>query len=227
MSSDRLLFERGLPHPSGEGHASPAPLAPPAAGAPPVPDLPWTYADDRVALLVRDPRTLFAYWDFAPDTITAALAGLDAPRIALRVWQLSGREPRLAVERDVVLDWRGYYVPALDPHHDYRAELVAISGDTVRALGRASNVASLPNLGPSPWIDDIFAAVPADAALPTPSLSNSGRRALADADKRLHGRAYELSGGGSHPPGPEDATSSRGLGEGFGGRSWSGTLVRR
>ena len=44
------------------------PLAPPKV---PIADLPWSYDDDRVVLLARDPRTLFAYWDMHPDTVAA------------------------------------------------------------------------------------------------------------------------------------------------------------
>src|SRR5437764_1474184 len=57
-------------------------------------ELPWAYGDARLVGLVRDPNTLFIYWDFSPHQIEQAFAGLGRARSAARASEdLSGRAP--------------------------------------------------------------------------------------------------------------------------------------
>jgi hypothetical protein len=189
----------------------------------PIPDLPWSYEDDRFVLLVRDPRTLFTYWDFRPATVRAAFEGLEPRRLVLRVWMVGVGEPRVFRETDVALDARGYYVQGCEPNRDYRLELVVLGGGLERTLGQPTNVASLPPDGPSAWVEDRLASIPLDVPLPAASLFALGRPGT-DPDRRMHLRAFDLSGG-PRVPGEEEGASSRFTGESA--RFWSGGYDRR
>src|SRR5512138_1742641 len=49
-------------------------------------ELPWAYGDARLVGLVRDPTTLFVYWDFSQQQIEQAFAGLGRSRAVLKLW---------------------------------------------------------------------------------------------------------------------------------------------
>lgn len=228
MSVDLRTTEEASPSgvrdglPSGIGREAQAPLVEPKV---PIADLPWAYEDDRVVLLARDPRTLFGYWDFHPDTVRRAADGLIEPRALLRLWRLGGAEPAVVREFEVSLEGRSYYLFDNEPNTDYRIELIFRgAGGDERLLGRHSNIATLPPNKPSAWVEDRFATVSLEGPLTPPIPHDPSRQS--EGERRLHGRAYELSGGEETPVGDE-ASSSRGIAQGFGGRSWSGTLVRK
>ncbi|ABS25322.1 DUF4912 domain-containing protein [Anaeromyxobacter sp. Fw109-5] len=129
-------------------------------------ELPWGYGDDAFVALPRDPRTLFLYWDFAQETARGAFAGLEHPRVELRVFARDGGgwEPVRTVE--FALESRGYYVHDLTPGRVYRAEIHAVDRrGQQRQLGRGSNEMMLPPLGPSAVIDDRFIRIPWEVPL--------------------------------------------------------------
>ena len=106
-----------------------------------LPPIPSEYQDDRVLLLVRDPRTAFLYWGFHPDTLRAAFEGLGEPRAVLRVLE-TGNEVRTI---DLALESRSFYVQGLRPGRRYRMELHALGSDgTSRRIGPPSNDVVLP-----------------------------------------------------------------------------------
>src|SRR2546425_106047 len=49
-------------------------------------ELPWAYGDARLVGLVRDPTTLFIYWDFSQQQIEQAFAGLGSARAVIKLW---------------------------------------------------------------------------------------------------------------------------------------------
>ena len=69
-------------------------------------ELPWAYGDARLIGLVRDPTTLFVYWDFSQQQIEQAFAGLGPAHAVLKLWNTragngdlvrrDGRLPRVA-----------------------------------------------------------------------------------------------------------------------------------
>jgi hypothetical protein len=199
---------------SGAGRATELPLEAPRI---PIADLPWSYDDDRVVLLARDPQTLFVYWDIHPDTLAAATRDWSAPRVLLQLWAVGGTETLLR-DLDVDLGWRGYYLYDCAPEQAYRVELLVRgpAGES-RRLGASSRVVRTAASGPSAWIDDRFASVGPDAPLPADGIEGA-REAL----ERLHERAHDLSSEGSSVTG--ETTSSRRTVQGFGGRAWSGTI---
>ena len=129
-------------------------------------ELPWGYGDNAFVALPRDPRTLFLYWDFSRETAEAAFAGLDRPRVELRIFARSGAGWDPVRTSDFALESRGFYVHDLEPGRVYRAEIHAVdrSGQS-RRLGRGSNEMMLPPLGPSPVIDDRFIRIPWEVPL--------------------------------------------------------------
>jgi hypothetical protein len=129
-------------------------------------ELPWTYGDDLLVALPRDPRTLFVYWDQARSTLDAAFAAAPGAKVQLWVFARSDRWVRVRVV-DVALEARGWYVHDLEPGLPYRAELHVIGPDgRDRLLPGPSIGTTLPPQGPSPLIDDRFATLPWDVPLP-------------------------------------------------------------
>lgn len=215
----------GSPTGSGAGGKKPEPLISPPE---PVFDLPWSYDDDRLVLLVRDPWTLYTYWDFHPDTVARARQGLaESARPMLRLLDVSRSEPSIDVQVEVDLGWRAYYFHELEPSRDYRVEVVFVDDEGAESpVGRRSNVASLPPDRPSAWVEDRFASIPIDVPLPDASVFAQGRiAATGGATGRLHSRAWELSGGDTMTS--SEASSESSVQVGFGGRGWSGSLVRK
>lgn len=212
---------------TGSGAGMSAPLKQDVSEEP-VYDLPWNYDDDRLVLLVRDPWTLFTYWDFHPDTVERASEGLGASsRMLMRVLKISGREQHVIKELEVDLGWRSYYFYQLEPNRDYRVEVVCADADGRETpVGRRSNIASLPPAQPSPWVEDRFASIPIDVTLPEASVFAQGRIAAgAGGPGRMHSRAWELSGGEQMTA--HEASSESSVQSGHGGRGWSGSFVRQ
>lgn len=205
--------------------STPVPLAQPELV---IPDLPWAYEDDRLVLLVRDPRTLYAYWDCHPDTVKAARAEVPDGAMVLRLLLVGGSDRKVLREFPVDVNGLSFYLYDLEPNHDYRVELALRSpGGADRLVLKPSNVVTVPSNQPSAWIEDRLAAIPLEIPLPPAALFLSGRTAT-DNERRLHGRSYQLSLGPQQSPITGDqASSSQGILEGFGGRSWSGTLVKK
>jgi hypothetical protein len=165
---------RLAPHPMTEGEEREDPMSLRALADVPVPpddeglgDLPWSYGEDVFVALPRDPRTLFFYWDHAPETKRAAFEWLDRPRAQLRISVLgAGGEWEHLRTVDLALESRGFYVHDLEPGRNYRGELVSVSEDgRERPLGSPSNEVALPSSGPSPVVDDRFALIPWDLPL--------------------------------------------------------------
>src|SRR5690349_11216252 len=124
------------PHNGNLHHETPAhpgvPLAPPgivpesdvrthspAAAIPPrehgfveeLGELPWTYGDGRLVALIRDPQTIYVYWDLSQQQIEQAFGGLGSAKASLKLWNPRGND--LVREVEVHLESRGWYVREL------------------------------------------------------------------------------------------------------------------
>jgi hypothetical protein len=124
-------------------------------------ELPYSYADDVLMALPRDPKTLFLYWDHAQDTLGHAWRGVEGGRAQLWVFtsESDGRWKHVRTV-DFALESRSYYIHDLEPGRVYRAEihLLDLHGKH-RLLPRPSNEMMLPPVGPSPIIDDRFMGI--------------------------------------------------------------------
>jgi hypothetical protein len=130
-------------------------------------ELPWTYGDDLLVALPRDPRTLFVYWDHARATLEASFANLPGARVELWIFARGGAGWDRVRVVDVALEARGWYVHDLEPGRPYRAELHLVGSDGQdRMLPGRSVATALPAQGPSPVIDDRYASLPWGVPLP-------------------------------------------------------------
>jgi hypothetical protein len=123
-------------------------------------DLPWSYGDDALVALPRDPRTLYLYWDHAAETLRRGWEGLQGGRSELWIFaDLPGGGWERVRVVGFALESRGWYVHDLDPGRVYRAEIHLVDRDQDRLLPRPSNAVMLPPVGPSPVVDDRFARI--------------------------------------------------------------------
>jgi hypothetical protein len=160
---------RGAPRPMTESALEAARKAPPREAPAPAAgldevlgDLPWSYGDDVLVALPRDPTTLFLYWDHALETLRRAWVGLDGGRPQLRVSvRESGGEWATARTIEFALESRSYYVHDLASGRVYRAEIHLVDRAGRDALlARPSNEIQLPPAGPSLVVDDRFMYLP-------------------------------------------------------------------
>ena len=179
-------------------------------------ELPWGYGDARLVGLVRDPATLYVYWDFSQQQIEQAFHGLGRSRAVLKLWSVRGGGSELVRETDVHLESRGWYVRELPPGVELRAELWAVGEKGARML-RAARPVKLPPAAPSDQLDAFYLRLPLDQSLReglTAGRSlNYGGAAPAGWERRLQPRGFDGSsffGGGA--------------GSGAGGGSLSGRL---
>jgi hypothetical protein len=125
-------------------------------------ELPRGYADGRLVALIRDPHTVFVYWDLSQQQIEQAFGGLGPARAALRFFNPRGGE--LVREVEVHLDSRGWYVRELPSALEVRVELWA-QGEKGARLLRAARPIKLPPSRPSDVLDEFYATVPLGSPL--------------------------------------------------------------
>src|SRR5205085_9684105 len=142
----------------------------PAAAVPPrdhatveeLGELPWSYGDGRLVALIRDPQTIYVYWDLSQQQIEQAFGGLGSARASLKLWNVRGNE--LIREAEVHLDARGWYVRELPSALELRVELWALGERGARML-RAARPIKLPPAQPSDVLDEVYATLPLGSAL--------------------------------------------------------------
>jgi hypothetical protein len=200
---------RGAPYPMAEGAAG-APLPVEATGGAP-PDepgeLPWSYGEDALVVLPRDPRTLFVYWDHAESTLREGFRDLEAPRVELWLYARAGDGWERVRRVPLALESRGYYVHGVDAGRTYRAELRVVDrAGRERLLGPGSGDAEVPPAGPSPIVDDRFERLTWDQPLGPPlGPGHRGPDFPADAREdlaRLSGVRGEAGEGAPRPGSP-------------------------
>jgi hypothetical protein len=174
-------------------------------------ELPWSYGDGRLVALIRDPQTIYVYWDLSQQQIEQAFGGLGSARASLKLWNVRGNE--LIREGEVHLDARGWYVRELPSALELRVELWALGERGARML-RAARPIKLPPAQPSDVLDEVYATLPLGSAL--------------RGDPVAGGRPLAWKSGAA-PPGwerrmqPRYATTSRTAGV----VPWSGTVQKK
>jgi Domain of unknown function (DUF4912) len=142
----------------------------PAAAAPPrehgfveeLGELPWSYGDGRLVALIRDPQTVYVYWDLSQQQIEQAFGGLGSARASLKLWNARGND--LIREVEVHLESRGWYVRELPSALELRVELWALGERGARML-RAARPIKLPPSQPSDVLDEFYATLPLGSPL--------------------------------------------------------------
>ena len=127
-------------------------------------ELPWAYGDARLVSMVRDPTTLFIYWDFSRQQVDQAFSGLGNARALLKLFTARGGGSELVRDTEVHLDARGWYVRDLPPGTELRAELWAVGEKGARML-RAARPVKLPAQTPSDQLETFYLRLPLDHSL--------------------------------------------------------------
>jgi hypothetical protein len=157
--------------------------------------------------MVRDPTTLYVYWDFSQQQIDQTFAGLGIARALLRLWNARSGAPDLVHEADVMLEARGWYVRDLPAGTELRAELWAVGERGARML-RAARPVRLPPEAPSDQLEAFYMRLPLDQPLPREGASavrplSSGGSAPAGWERRVQPRAFTGSSyGGAYGSSP-------------------------
>jgi hypothetical protein len=123
---------------------------------------PETHGEDLIALMVRDPYWLFAYWEFSPDLNDRLLNRLDEEtlrnsRLVLRVYDVTGVDAENPVgyhDIDVAPGARDWYINVTHVESDYCTDIGLILPDGSFLVIARSNRVSLPPIGPSAEVDE-------------------------------------------------------------------------
>lgn len=224
---------RGDQHPAQPAHPG-VPLSPPgivpesdvrlhspAAATPPagrprqhdLGDLPKGYGDGRLVAMVRDPATLFIYWDLSAQQVEQAFSDIGPSRAVLKLWNARHGAGELVREAEVQLETRGWYLRDLPVGSELRVELWAMGERGARLL-RAARPLRLPPGLPSDQLEAFYVRLDLNQPLPRDGIA--GKRALEyvggppmEWDRRLDSRHRS----DSHPS--------------SGSMPWSGTLPNR
>ncbi|GAC1538444.1 MAG: hypothetical protein NVS2B9_05020 [Myxococcales bacterium] len=170
-------------------------------------ELPWGYGDGRLICLVRDPSTLYVYWDLSQEQIKQAFGGLGSAQAILKLCTLRGE---LVRQVEVHLGGRCWYVSGLPPGAELRAELWA-AGEKGARLLRSGRPVRLPAAGPLNVLGEFYAVLPVGVPLPRDGQLSGGRP--------LDWKA------GAEPPDWDRRVGARLGASGYGtpGLPWSGT----
>ncbi len=130
-------------------------------------DYPETHGENTIALMVRDPYWLFAYWEFAPELRGELVAriGEDAllrSRTVVRVYDVTGAEPEHAAghyDIDVAPEARNWYINVARVEREYCVDVGLIAPDGSFIVIARSNRVSLPPVGPSDEVDEEWVTV--------------------------------------------------------------------
>ncbi len=125
------------------------------------PDLPHYYGDNKIILMVRDPWTIYAYWEVKKDIEDEAREkmrrrGLDISRNILRVYDVTENDPDLdpKVVFDLELNGRAgdWYIHAVRPGREWMVDIGILStrGDFFR-LARSNAVRTPVHDMPYPY----------------------------------------------------------------------------
>ena len=111
-------------------------------------ELPESYNETRIVLLLRDPAWAFAYWDLQTAESEAFRRSEEFVALLLRVYSLESPEQRIANCRTsfdipITLHDNRWYIHLPDQESNYRLALVAVENDTERVLA-LSNVVAVP-----------------------------------------------------------------------------------
>ena len=123
---------------------------------------PDTHGEDLIALMVRDPYWLFAYWEFSPDLNDQLLNRLGEEtlrnsRLVLRVYDVTGVDAENPVgyhDIDVAPGARDWYINVTHVESDYCIDIGLILPDGSFLVIARSNRVSLPPIGPSAEVDE-------------------------------------------------------------------------
>jgi hypothetical protein len=134
-----------------------------AAKAPATPEVPASYDEDRIVIMVRDPYWVHAYWDISRETLVRAKSVLkdewyDAKSI-LRVHDVTGVDfdgRNSNSYFDIVVDGgaTNWYINTRVPSRTYCVEIGLLSRSGKYVMLARSNLATTPRDAPSDIVDE-------------------------------------------------------------------------
>lgn len=134
---------------------------------------PETYGESTIALLVKDPYWLFAYWQFEPDIRSSIAVAVepwevDDCRLVLRVYDVTGSDPDDPSgyhDIDVAPGARDWYINVMRVEREYCVDIGLLRPDGSFVVIARSNRVSLPPVGPSDAVDEEWVTLEALAEL--------------------------------------------------------------
>ena len=116
-------------------------------------DLPFSYGETKLVLLVRDPYWAYSYWDFSGETwngIQSLLAGNSKLKPVMRIHDLDAKH---FFDLLISLEAKNWYLHLGVPDHRYMAELGVSDGHSQFHLIICSNEVRTPRDSPSEIVD--------------------------------------------------------------------------
>ena len=217
-----ILLEGDAPAPpaaSGPGKryaTGPSPSGPPTAAEMAAGELPESYGTKKLYLTARDPRWLFAHWDFSLEEIRRHNAKSASGSLALRVFQ-GGFASEALDEIHVHPESRNWFVPAPRGAASYVAELGYRNANREWVSLARSGATLTP---PDALSDDLgvrFATIPYD--IPFAQLVASVKSAvrehmpLVEAIEQLRAQGHKNLPAGGEVEGKWSAAQEKALGE--------------
>ncbi|HEY3357180.1 MAG TPA: DUF4912 domain-containing protein [Polyangia bacterium] len=176
-----------------------------------LPELPEGYAGNRVVLLPRDPKWLYAYWDITNEHKDAARRQ-GGRSLALRLYDVTdlvfdGANAHAMWEQDAHELARNWYlhVPAAGRHYCLEVGYRGAHGEWF--LLARSNMVGVPADRPSGRVHDVFVTIPFDRPLPAAGAPRPAAPAVApgaptpETPPALHEAMYQAGGGVAAGPG--------------------------
>jgi len=139
-----------------------------AVYAPTIPELPDSYGDNRIVLMVRDPEWLFAYWEIRTDVMDSVLNMLGSlahgAKIVLRVYDVTdiifnGNNAHKYFNIEVTGEARNWYIHVGEPNRSFCVDIGFLTPNgTFRILSR-SNTVRTPRTSVSEVVDEKWMSI--------------------------------------------------------------------
>lgn len=117
---------------------------------PAISELPDTYGDNRIVLMMRDPACLFAYWEIKKDVLDKVLNSLGtlahSAKIVLRVYDITGiiftgNNAHRFFDIEITRGAENWYIHVGEPNRSFCADIGFITPNgTFRILARSNTV---------------------------------------------------------------------------------------
>ncbi|NQT18288.1 MAG: DUF4912 domain-containing protein [Planctomycetes bacterium] len=129
-------------------------------------ELPQEYGHDRIALMVRDPYWVHAYWEITPETIDLANSELDGDHLnsvsILRIYDVSSGEALRRFDVELSGNATNWYINLGQPGGTFCVDIgILTPGNRFYTLAR-SNTVSMPPVGMSSVIDERWMSLQED-----------------------------------------------------------------
>lgn len=122
-------------------------------------DIPLGYGDNKAVLMVRDPWTIYAYWELREDVENSVRQdienkGLQPSKMILRVYNMSSGEPQAAFDFELTGWVSNWYIHTADPGNSWMVELGVLTTTGEFFTIARSNVVQTPRHAMSDIYDE-------------------------------------------------------------------------